>query len=450
VDGLSGNGFVFDGPSTGTGFTYSQIKGAAMGLLLTESADISPQDHAKNRWFVGNGGAFHASDDQFFIVQSQFTCEPALMPPFATAADQPGMPGVPWFVAQGSSPHPPDPNCACAYPERPGGEGALPRVTSEGDYLAAINGYQLAQYSDAYNWMTQQRLYERLRQVPELASTSAYISTFYQSAENNLIGQYDAVKHGIRDLIGRNDYSREVIGQSIERLNTLSEELRLLRQDPAATELQQRIKAHQLSQEVGRYKSYLKAVEQQQSTEIGTLLNANTALSANTVLQANERTLNRVVLENRLWEESTIASTDVIALNLIAAQCPLLGGFAVYQARGILTALGEGQNWEVENPCAPIVGERGDKKGKVKEMTELYVYPNPADNSVNFEKALNEAQDTDIEIFSSIGDKLQTLRIPTGQISVEWNTRGISNGLFWYKVCVGGRSTLSGKIVVIH
>jgi hypothetical protein len=32
VDGLSGNGFEFDGPSTGTSFKYSQIKDAAMGL----------------------------------------------------------------------------------------------------------------------------------------------------------------------------------------------------------------------------------------------------------------------------------------------------------------------------------------------------------------------------------------------------------------------------------
>ena len=131
-------------------------------------------------------------------------------------------------------------------PARAWSEGDLPRVTAEGDYLATTGGYQLGQYTDAYNWMTQQRLYERLRQAPQLANTSTNIAAFYQSAEGGAIGQYDAVKQGVQGLIGRDDYSRYIIGQSIERLNTRSEELRLLRQDPAATELQQHNKADQL------------------------------------------------------------------------------------------------------------------------------------------------------------------------------------------------------------
>ncbi len=446
VDGLSGNGFEFDGPSTGTSFTYSQIKDAAMGMRLTESADISPQNHAKNRWFAGNAGAFHASDDVQFIFQSLFTCEPALIPPFATAADQPGMPGVPWFVAQGLPPGPIQPLCLCPYPQVPD----LPRVTPQGDYPAAIGGYQLGQYTGAYNWMTQQRLYERLRQAPQLASTSPNIAAFYQSADNNVIGAYDAVKQAIRDLIGRNEYSRYVIGGSIERLNSLSEELRLLQQDPYSAELDQDIKAHQLYQEVGRYKSYVKAVEQQQANEIGALLTANTDLSASTVPQANERILNRVILENHLWEGNSLIAGDLMALSLIAAQCPLSGGFSVYQARGILTALGEGQNWDDAIACTPIGGGRGNERGQVGGVTILAVYPNPANDIVTFENLSYENEYTEIDIFSSQGDKIETLQIPSGQISTDWNTRGTKNGLYWYRVRLAGRSTLSGKVVIIH
>jgi hypothetical protein len=156
VDGLSGNGFEFDGPSTGTSFKYSQIKNAAMGLLLTGSAHISPQSHAKNRWFAGNGGAFHNSTNPLFINFSKFICEPALIPPFATAADQPGMPPVQWFTAQGLPPGPAQPLCLCPYPQPENPD--LPRVTADGDDQSALAGYNLGQYTESYNWMTQQRL----------------------------------------------------------------------------------------------------------------------------------------------------------------------------------------------------------------------------------------------------------------------------------------------------
>jgi hypothetical protein len=448
VDGLSGNGFVFDGPSTGTGFTYSQIKSAAMGLLLTESADISPQTHAKNRWFTGNAGAFHASTLQPFILQSKFICEPALIPPFATAADIPNMPGVPWFSPQALPPGPVQPFCICPYPQGPGG-GDVPRVTADGDYLAAIGGYQLGQYSNAYNWMTQQRLYERLRQAPQLANTSTYIAAFYQSSEASAIGQYDVIKQSIRDLIGRNDYSREVIGQSIEQITTLSEELRLLRQDPAATELQQCIKAHQLYQEVERYKSYLKTVEQQQDNEIGTLLNANNGLSASTVPQANEKDLNRVILETQLWKSSSMANADITALNLIASQCPLSGGFAVYEARGVLTALGEGQNWNDTNLCTPVIN-RAEQDGGKALASRLSIYPNPANQSITVSGFVPNDQEKAFEIYNSTGQKKVEVIVKESQTSIDISTAGLRNGLYLYRSNAPNQSVSVGKIVVLH
>ena len=126
-----------------------------------------------------------------------------------------------------------------------------------------------------------------------------------------------------------------------------------------------------------QYSSYITAVEQEQSNEIGTLLNVNSSLSASTVPQANEKILNRVILENHLWERS-YATTDVTTLNLIAAQCPLSGGFVVYQARGILTAFGEGQNWDDETICSPISAGRGYYRSQNIECSGLSVYPNPA------------------------------------------------------------------------
>jgi len=446
VDGLSDVGFTFDGPSTGTSFTYSQIHGQPLGLLLTESADISPQSHARNRWFAGNTGAFHESDDQNFIPLSRFISVPALIPPFATAADQPGMPGVPWFVPQALLPGPPQPLCNCPYPQI----GDLPRVTSEGDYLAAIGGYQLGQYSDAYNWMTQQRLYERLRQAPQLANTSSYIAAFYQSAENSPVDHFDALRQGVSDLIGRNNYTREQIGQSIEHLRILSEELRVLRQDPAATEQQQQNKADQLSQEVNLYRSYLMGVEQNQTNEIGALLNANASLSTYLVPQANEKTLNRVILENHLWEGSSLVAADATALHLIAAQCPLSGGFAVYQARGFLTALGADQNWNDAINCTPVSEGRGNERGQISGINVLTVYPNPANQIIMVSGFAPNGIEKTFEMYTTTGQKVLEISVKADQTSIDISTAGLKNGLYLYRSNTKDQSVSVGKIVVLH
>ncbi len=447
VDGLSSIGFTFDGPSTGTSFKYSQIHGQPLGLLLTESADISPQTHGKNRWFAGNGGAFHASDDDQFIFQSKFISEPALIPPFATAADIPNMPGLQWFAPQALPPGPVQPLCNCAYPQGPGGD--LPRVTPDGDSLAAISGYQVGQYTDSYNWMARQRLYERLRQAPQLANTSTQIAAFYQAAESTAIGQFDAVRQGIRDLIGRDDFSREVIGQSIELLNNLSEELRLLRIDPASTELQQRIKAHQLYQETERYKSYLKAVEQQQAHEIGTLLDANAGLSVSTVAQANEKTSNRIILENSFWEGGSIVAADTNALHLIAMQCPLSGGFAVYQARGVLKILGSAQNWESVNPCAPV-DNRSYKGGEKPMVSRLSVYPNPASQLITVSGFVPNELEKTFEIYTTTGQKVVQAIVKANQTSIDINIAGLRDGLYLYRSNTPNQPISVGKIVVLH
>jgi len=166
-------------------------------------------------------------------------------------------------------------------------------------------------------------LYERLQKVPQLASVSSAISNFHLSAANNAIGQYAAQKQAILDLIGRGAFSRETMEQTIMMIDSLSEELRVLRQDSTSTDVLIRLKANQIYRKVQFFHSCVKDIKQRQEVSIVNLLTLNAALTTANLPQANERNVHRVLLQNELWEKSPIAPADVPILETIASQCPL-------------------------------------------------------------------------------------------------------------------------------
>ncbi|MBL7826015.1 MAG: T9SS type A sorting domain-containing protein [Saprospiraceae bacterium] len=448
VNHLSAEGFVFDGPSTATSFKYSQIYGATMGLLLTESAEISPQTHARNRWYAGNGGAFHASSNQFFILNSRFICEPALIPPFATAADQPGAP-VAWFLSQTLPPGPPQPLCNCPYPVDPGGGGGdLPRIMPEIDDLTAAGGHELGQYSDAYNWMTQQRLYARLAQAPELATTTAAINQFYLTSQSDLIGQYSTVGANIQNLIGRDGYTRGLLLEANADIAVLMSEVRTLEFDPNANTSALEQKREELKAGVEFLNGIGANIEQAQEGALNALLAQNDALFEPEIFQANEKTVNRIELQHRLWKSRTLPPADLTILHQIADQCPLEGGFVVFKARAILSKLGLTSNWENTANCTPA--EFRSKNETYLQEHQVQVFPNPAHNTLQIANLPTHGAATLFELLNLQGKVVISLEVPVSLYAQTIDVSSLGSGLYFYRIRSGESMLKTGKIVLIH
>jgi hypothetical protein len=64
-------------------------------------------------------------------------------------------------------------------------------------------------------------------------------------------------------------------------------------------------------------------------------------------------------------------------------------------------------------------------------------YPNPFNPSTTIEYSLPKPSNVTIEVYSTIGQKIQTLlneKMPAGSHQVEFNAQYLSSGVYFYKI----------------
>ena len=116
-------------------------------------------------------------------------------------------------------------------------------------------------------------------------------------------------------------------------------------------------------------------------------------------------------------------------------------GNAVYTVRVMLNIDPTNLNLEYAKPPVhnqPIVTEN-----------TVHVYPNPARETitVTFDQPL--ANEGTVEIWSIIGNKLQSNTIPKAYAEQKVNVSSLSSGIYFYIIKVNGDKFSSGKITII-
>ena len=454
VDDLTGTGFSFLNTCYPTDFKWSHMTNTSLGLSLDPNALIGIQTHKFNQWHSGSGGAYHASDDDLFIRKSQFKCASDLIPAFNTGAG-----AVDWFVfASGSpysSPYPACPLLACPavmYPD--------PDVTvtenAAIDTTVADTGFDVGEYfSPAYNWMTRQRLFERLKSAPDLIDAEDVIADFYAEADTGAMGQLYAVRKAIRDMIGRDAYTRYQLEYAYEQLSDWADSLRVPYPDTFADATDSLLQinrrgvfAYRLKQEVVLYTAALVALEEARSGSITGLLAANEEAGYEEAYMENERAVNDVLLAYALWTGARPDSAGLAALQAVADQCPYLGGFPVWEARAYLRRYTGQTAWADDTNCEEPE-ERPSASTEQKQNT-IKVFPNPATNRVVFTGLPHTATDQQIELYSLTGHPVAVVSVAVGQNTLEINTGNLPTGLYLYQVRAEGRQTVTGKLNIIH
>jgi len=454
VDDVTGTGFSFQNTCYPTDFKWSHMTSTSQGLFLNPLGLIGPQEHKFNQWHSGSGGAYHASDDDLFIRKSQFKCASDLIPAFNTGAG-----AVDWFVfASGSpysSPYPTCPLLACPavlYPDPDDTATELAAI----DTTVADVGFDVGEYfSPTYNWMTRQRLFERLKSAPGLTDEEEIIADFYTEADTGAMGQLYAVRKAIRDMIGRDAYTRHQLENAYGQLSDWADSLRVPYPDTfvdvtdSLLQINRRgVFAYRLKQEVLLYNAALTALGEARYESISGLLAANEEAGDDEVYMENERAVNDVLLSYALWTGARPDSAGLAALQAVAEQCPYLGGFPVWEARAYLRRYTGQTAWGDDANCA----EPEERPSASVEHAQhaIKVYPNPANNRVVFADLPRTAAKQQIELYSLTGHPVAIVSVALGQNAVEINTGNLPTGLYLYQVRTEGQQTVTGKINIIH
>ncbi len=88
---------------------------------------------------------------------------------------------------------------------------------------------------------------------------------------------------------------------------------------------------------------------------------------------------------------------------------------------------------------------------KPNHLKLLGNYPNPFNNATVIRFQLNRAEEVDVEIFNSIGQKVyQTSKnFPSGTNSIHWKVSNLNSGVYFYQIKTSSGITKKGKILYL-
>ncbi len=133
-------------------------------------------------------------------------------------------------------------------------------------------------------------------------------------------------------------------------------------------------------------------------------------------------------------------------LEVIADQCPLAGGNAVFKARAILSLINDELVYNDINICL----QAGIILRQISKTPTASLYPNPANNSVTLVYELPEVSTAEFLLFNSVGmlQLKQQMKIDITQMS--FSTEQLAPGVYHYQVNTSSDFQLNGKLVIIH
>jgi hypothetical protein len=196
------------------------------------------------------------------------------------------------------------------------------------------------------------------------------------------------------------------------------------------------------------------------ATNIGQLYQVSTSLASGNIVLAktqnasfvpsnipeqNQQIVNGVFIDTWANGEFVLTQKDTLILRKIAKQNIIEGGTAVYDAR---LMIGEDYSDFLANQ-REFEGAENDNSSEVLDLTGI-LYPNPANNQVNYSITLNEGQVGEWYMYDVNGKQLRAEKIHSGENVLNIQTGGLSDGLYFYRLLIDGRQIGSGRFVIGH
>ena len=359
-------------------------------------AYVGRQDHTGNLWDltaipVGGFGGRNWGN----ALQSLFIVNPG--------AEHPAVAPVQWFDAVSGQSF----TCsnACSFP--PGAQ-IPPRVPE--DYVptgldgASVNGTlgTGGYYPSETLWKGKYRLYRKMLRIPAIENYSSQYTAFKSANMYLPLGKLAYIseeKAKLYTLSSTEQSTLDAYWADLTSKISVLRNLDSLRQSGASvdpgvynTAIQQHITSGT------QYETYQQGLTTARQQKIQTLLTFNAGTSTGPTIEANHKTVNQIVLQMLLVD--SLASGNLSTLTAIAAQCPLSGGDAVYEARSIVSRL-TGQEYDDVALCGSQRPGAGGRAETSEIPAEVLVFPNPTTGYVSW-LGIPEGKIT-VRVFNTLG-----------------------------------------------
>lgn len=446
-------GVRFEGPDMGTRFLNTNFKSHDVALSMDADGVIGEQVGAGNQWNIASldKGARHENPDPFFTQYSQFS------------VDSYGLPTTPVYPTGID----PDPSTTMAHWFFNNGSTALACVTigfapeddpnSVDDAIAGGTVVSGTTFSNTTKWQLERYLFSKLDKYPAIVQQYPNMATFDNLNQNTNVGKL----HGIQqDIAGLGAVPASEVAQYEENIDSLTSNLSrladiyesLTNADSTQTALltEERLVIVQNMKIWENANDSLWAIIQtHRAGLIQQYLSQNAAVTTTAVYETNERTVNDIFLNTVAQGIFDFTSSQKDSLDVIANQCPKMGGSVVYEARALYQLIEE-KNYNDQDICFPSHSALVNGTGhdvNTASLPMVSIYPNPAGDEMVVALGENVMADR-VEIVSlsgqpvlvrNIGEPLHKVTLPIGDIPV---------GIYFVELKNGNRRVSTEKLVI--
>ena len=243
------------------------------------------------------------------------------------------------------------------------------------------------------------------------------------------------------------DTGRSPASAGMESIASIDSQLVLLGHDSVLA--QQRLQEIQdIELEEADMDTLQMAIMAQRILDVDTVISENNAIAAPLVFEANKKTVNGIFLNTIAKDTFGFDAAQKDALLHIAAQCPLTGGTAVYEARSLL-ALVQDINYDDDALCNGT-GQRSSSGGeKAAHDNGFHLFPNPAAGQVTLTLP-NSTASGKVVFVNAQGAIVLERNIAQKARSVNINTGQLGRGIYLVNVLDNNKKVFSDKLIIVH
>jgi uncharacterized repeat protein (TIGR01451 family) len=300
-----------------------------------------------------------------------------------------------------------------------GAKRCIPFQASSGENIKeeeilVTNGVNMVNHTQGSEWQSKWQLLDRIVDVPSVYASSNILQNFRANIEQQAQGRLYAVQQGIlgAQVLGISEQEQLAeyytsIYTAIRQIAVVDVALSL--ENPtnlaALTSQKQEILAA-MALSVQEANTILAAQGNSQSNILTTLLAQNAAINPlGHPCDMNQQVTNAGFAQlctGVLTENST---SSIAALQNVAAQCPLDGGSAVYEARTILSGLGIEQEYNDAVVCATNIAPpiEGRNAKPTETVFTLSVVPVPFTDQITVYFSDPNIANAQLRVFNMVG-----------------------------------------------
>jgi Secretion system C-terminal sorting domain len=320
------------------------------------------------------------------------------------------------------------------------------------DSYVASGGKPTNALEEGAMWTQQQNLFARLKEHPELIGQNQAVDAFFNANINGNIGKFYKIGAGIQNLyfedtIAQNAYtalkdtSQQLFNQ-ILGVDTLIRNRTTGRFDSNRV-AQKRLLMVQLHSITMRINGYERILEAQMREKVGALLQNNAAIVAVKDYEVIEQSVNEIYLKMMLSPDRLLNQEQRNLVHLMAGQCPVSGGDAVYRARGLQKQF-ENIDYNNKNLCQ----NQTHSMVRTNPIQTNFIYPNPSTGSFTIQLQEPTNDDSRLVISNIYGQVVGDYKLSEGQSIFSFDNLLSVSGLYICNIMSSSRTLYSQKLII--